>query len=167
MGLTLRRWNEADLNDLVKYANNANVARFLTNKFPNPYTEADGREFIGFASQAENMFVIEFEGAAVGSIGFFRQDDVHSRNAEIGYWLAEPFWGRGLMTQAIKECVAKAFEDEDIDRIFARPFGSNIASQRVLEKVGFKLEAHFEKIVIKNGELLDELVYAIRREAHI
>jgi [ribosomal protein S5]-alanine N-acetyltransferase len=86
------------------------------------------------------------------------------KNAELGYWLAEPFWGRGIVSSAISQMVEFAFSTYDIDRVFARPFGTNIASQKVLEKNNFILEGKFEKTLIKNGELLDELIYAIRRE---
>lgn len=81
----------------------------------------------------------------------------------MGYWLAEPYWGKGIITGAVKEIVRYGFEMWDIDRIFARPFGLNIASQKVLEKCGFRLEAKFEKTYFKNNEFIDELVYAIRR----
>ena len=91
------------------------------------------------------------------------QADVHRKNAELGYWLAEPYWGQGIITRAITRMVSYGFEHWDIHRIFARPFGTNIASQRALEKAGFVLEARFEKTIFKNGEYLDELVYAIRR----
>ncbi|MDV7400217.1 GNAT family protein, partial [Arthrospira platensis SPKY1] len=77
-------------------------------------------------------------------------------------WLAEPFWGRGIVTEAIKQVVDFAFNTYDINRIFARPFGTNIASQRVLEKAGFTLEARLEKTLYKNGEYLDELIYSVR-----
>ena len=124
MNFTLRPWNTKDIDSLVKYANNINIAKFMTDKFPNPYTK---------------------------------------ENAELGYWLAEPFWGKGIITKAIKQIVDFGFKTYDITRIFARPFGTNIASQRVLEKSGFKFECKFEKTLLKNGEMLDELYYSIRR----
>ena len=82
----------------------------------------------------------------------------------MGYWLAEKYWGQGIITKAISEMVKFAFNTYDIDRVFARPFGTNIPSQRVLEKAGFQLEARFEKTLFKNGEYLDELIYAIRQK---
>nr|GFD37118.1 acetyltransferase (GNAT) domain protein [Tanacetum cinerariifolium] len=112
-----------------------------------------------------HIFAIEVDGQAVGGIGIHPQDDIHRRNAELGYWLAEPFWGQGIISAAIGQAVAFAFQTYDIDRVFARPFGTNLGSQRVLEKNGFVLEGRFEKALVKDGELLDELVYAIRREA--
>lgn len=163
MDFKIRHWEIGDLESLVKYADNRNVAKNLTDKFPHPYTREDGLKFLEFASKAGNIFAIEIDGEAVGGIGIFPQDDVHAKNAETGYWLAEPFWGRGIVTKAVKEIVEFAFKTYDIERIFARPFGTNTASQKVLEKAGFTLEAKFEKTICKNGELLDELVYAIRR----
>lgn len=165
MDFTLRKWTIDDLESLVKYANNRNVAKFLTDVFPHPYTIEDGKTYIEMVigNYPLNIFAIDIDGKAVGSIGIFPLSDVHKSNAELGYWLAEPFWGNGIVTQAIKQIVEYGFRVFEIDRIFARPFGSNLASQRVLEKAGFKLEARFEKTILKNGEYLDELVYAIRR----
>lgn len=162
----LRAWTMNDLPSLLKYANNAKIAGNMTDKFPHPYTETHGRAFIGFATRDEpiHIFAIEVQGEAVGGIGIHPQEDIHRRNAELGYWLAEPFWGQGIISRAIPLAVAFAFNTYDIDRVFARPFGSNLASQRVLEKNGFVPEARFAKTLIKNGVLLDELVYGLRRE---
>jgi RimJ/RimL family protein N-acetyltransferase len=108
--------------------------------------------------------VIEIEGQAVGGIGVSPQQDILRYNAELGYWLSEDYWGLGIMTKAIEEIVNLAFEKFEINRIFVTPFETNIASQRILEKCGFIIEARFDKIVIKDGELLDELIYGIRRK---
>lgn len=161
----LRSWHISDLEDLVKYANNWKIARNLTDQFPFPYTEKKGREFIAYASGEgpNHIFAIEVEGRAVGGIGIHPQEDIFRKNAELGYWLAEEFWGKGIITQAIGQVVEFTFKNLDIDRIFARPFGSNIPSQRVLEKNGFVLEARFEGTILKGDEQQDELVYAIRR----
>lgn len=161
----LRPWSTADLASLVRYANNSNIAKNMTDQFPFPYTESNGRTFIEFASKGDpiRIFAIDIDGQAAGGIGIHPQDDIQRKNAELGYWLAEPFWGRGIISDAIKQVVKIAFDTFDIDRIFARPFGTNIASQRVLEKNNFRLEGRFEKTLIKDGVLLDELVYAIRR----
>lgn len=154
-----------DLDNLVCFANNFRIARNMMNRFPHPYSKDDGRAFISQAMSASpvNVFAIEVEGAASGGIGLHLQPDIYCRNAELGYWLAEPFWGRGIVARAIAEMVEYGFQTWEINRIFARPFGTNTASQRVLEKSGFILEARFEKTIFKNGEFLDELVYAIRR----
>lgn len=162
----LRPWNIEDLNTLVNYANNWNIAKNMTDKFPFPYSKSDGKTFIEFATKEVpiHIFAIDIEGQAVGGIGIHPQHDIYRKNAELGYWLAEPFWGQGIITNAIKHAINFAFEIYDIDRVFARPFGTNTPSQRVLEKNNFVLEGKFEKVLIKDGELIDELIYAIRRE---
>ncbi len=166
MNFKLRAWNKADLDSLVKYANNLNVAKWLTNGFPHPYTREDGKAYL---SMIENdnpvkVFAIEVNGEAVGSIGIFPQSDIHEKNAEIGYWLAEEYWGQEIITKAIIEIVDYGFQTFDIVRIFARPFSTNLKSQRVLEKAGFMLEARLEKALFKNGEFMDELIYARRND---
>jgi hypothetical protein len=162
----LRPWTTEDLNSLVKYANNQNIAKNLTDKFPFPYTENNGRTFIEYATKDYpiHIFAIDIEGQAVGGIGIHPQEDIYRKNAELGYWLGEPFWGQGIISSAIKQIVNFAFETYDIDRVFARPFGTNIPSQIVLEKNNFILEGRFDKILVKDGVLLDELIYAIRRD---
>lgn len=165
MSHLLRPWSLSDLDSLVKYADNLKIARYLTDRFPHPYTREGGKAFIEMAMQAKPtaIFAIEVDGEAAGGIGLHPQYDIQRRNAELGYWLAEPHWGKGIVTAAVREMVEYAFNNFDIDRVFARPFGSNLASQRVLEKAGFKLEARFEKTLIKFGIYEDELVYAVRR----
>jgi RimJ/RimL family protein N-acetyltransferase len=106
---------------------------------------------------------IDINGEACGGIGIHPQDDIQCKNAELGYWLGEPFWGKGIITSAILQMVENGFNSFDINRIFARPFGSNLASQKVLEKTGFILEAKLEKTLFKNGIYEDELIYAIRK----
>jgi RimJ/RimL family protein N-acetyltransferase len=165
MKFKLRPWTLEDLNSLVRNANNFNVARFMTDGFPHPYTNENGKAFLEFATKDTpiNNFAIDIQGEAAGGIGIRLQSDIHKKNAEIGYWLGESFWGKGIITEAIKEIIEFGFENYDINRIFAKPFGTNPASQRVLEKSGFKLEGKFEKTLLKNGEYLDELIYAIKR----
>jgi RimJ/RimL family protein N-acetyltransferase len=167
MDIKLRKWNEADLNGLVKYANNRNVAKWLTNGFPHPYTFEDGKAFLKMIENDNptKVFAIEINGEAVGSIGIFPQSDIHEKNAEMGYWLAEAYWGKGIMTKAIQEIVEYGFQTFDIVRIFARPFSTNLKSKRVLEKAGFVLEAKLKKALFKNGECMDELIYATLRES--
>ncbi len=165
MEFKLRPWHENDLESLVKYANNINIAKFMTDGFPFPYTIEGGKLFIEFANKNKptHIFAIEVNGEAVGGIGIHPQSDIYKKNAELGYWLAEPYWGNGIITKAIKEILIYGFEQFDINRIFARPFGNNIASQKVLEKAGFTLEAKLEKTLFKNGEFLDELIYGYRK----
>jgi len=166
MEIVLRRWALSDLDNMVKYANNFNIAKYLTNQFPHPYTYEDGKNYIEMVMMDDplKVFAIEVDGEAVGSIGIFPQSDIHSKNAEISYWLAEDFWGRGIMTEAVRQIVKYGFDTFDVNRIFARPFGINKGSQRVLEKAGFTLEARFEKTLCKYDEYMDELIYAIRKD---
>jgi len=166
IALKLRRWNEADLNNLVKYANNRNVAKWLTNQFPHPYMKEDGKTYLSMIANENpiKVFAIEVNGKAVGSIGIFPQSDIHEKSAEMGYWLAEEYWGQGIMTKAIQEIVEYGFRTFDIVRIFARPFSTNLKSQRVLEKAGFVFEARLKNALFKNGEFMDEIIYAKLKE---
>lgn len=166
MHFTLRPFTINDLDSFVKYANNPKIANNLTDKFPHPYTIEHGKIFIEMATKNNpaNIFAIDINGEACGGIGIHPQDDVQRKNAELGYWLAEPFWGNGIISKAIPQIVEYAFKNFDITRIYARPYGTNAASQRVLEKAGFKLEGKFEKTLFKNGEFLDEYIYAIRKK---
>jgi RimJ/RimL family protein N-acetyltransferase len=161
MKFQLRKWVETDLDSLVKYANNENVAKWMTNGFPHPYTHEDGKAYLSMIANDNplKVFAIEVDDEAVGSIGIFPQADIHEKSAEIGYWLSEAFWGQGIMVQAIQEIVAYGFRTFDVVRIFARPFSTNMGSQRVLEKAGFTLEARLKNALYKNGELMDEMIY--------
>lgn len=163
--MTLRPWQINDIDDLIAYANNPHIAANLTNAFPYPYTLDHGKAFIEMTSthQPTRVFAITLEDKAIGGIGLHPQSDIYARNAELGYWLAEPFWGKGIMSEAVQQITEYGFTTFDIDRIFARPFGSNIGSQRVLEKSGFILEAHLKNTLFKNGKYEDELIYAMRR----
>ncbi len=167
MQFILRPWNNNDLDALVEYGNNFNIAKYMRNMFPHPYTKEAGTRFIEMVSKNEpqKVFAIEIEGKASGGIGVFPQEDIMCKNAELGYWLAEPFWGKGIITKAINQMVEYGFKTFDITRIYAIPFGTNIASQKALEKSGFVLEARFEKTIFKNGEFLDELIYGIRKNS--
>ena len=161
----LRPWNLDDVPALVRYANNPKISARLTDAFPSPYTEEDAVRFITMAQSADpiRLFAICNDQEAIGGIGLHPQEDIYRNNAELGYWLGEPFWGKGIMTSCVREIVAYGFEKLPITRIFARPFGSNKGSQQVLIKAGFHLEAHIPQILIKNGQLEDEMVFAVRR----
>ncbi|MCD8043670.1 MAG: GNAT family N-acetyltransferase [Tannerellaceae bacterium] len=163
MKAIIRKWKPEDAESLAKYANNPNIARFLTDGFPHPYTIEDAHAYIKIAMQQDpaTLMAISLDGEAIGSIGLVPQTDVHAKNMEIGYFLAEPFWGQGIATSAIKQMVEYAFQTFDITRIFARPFGHNTASQRVLQKAGFTREAHFKNTIYKQGTFHDEIYYGI------
>jgi len=165
MDFVLKPWSLDDLPSLVRYANNPRIARFMKDVFPHPYTEQAGIEFINRFSHDDpiRVFAIHVNGEAAGSIGIHPQGDIMRLNAELGYWLAEPYWGNGIITSAVREIIPYAFTNFDIRRIFARVFSPNIASQHVLEKCGFRLEANIQASVIKNGEILDEFIFAVRQ----
>jgi len=164
MKFKLRPVTNNDLDKLVQYANNPKIADNLTNVFPHPYTKENGEFFINMATSHDPLRIhaIDVNGEMIGAIGIHPQADIMVKNAELGYWLAEPFWGKGIMTEAIRQSIKYGFETFDINRIYARPFGSNIGSQKALEKAGFQLEGRFKKTIFKNGRYEDELVYAVR-----
>lgn len=163
----LRSWRPDDLDSLVRHANNRNVWRNLRDAFPHPYTAQDGERWLRSATRAdpETNFAIVVAGQAAGGVGVVLKDDIYRRSAEIGYWLGEEFWGRGIVTEAVKAMTAYAFAAFDLARIYASVFEWNPASMRVLEKAGYTLEARIRKGVFKDGQLIDEFLYAmIRRQ---
>lgn len=165
MSFILRKWSKSDADSLVSNANNFNIAKFMTDGFPHPYTVDHATKFIDFAMKTEsaNIFAIDVNGLAVGGIGLHSQHDIMRKNAELGYWLGEQYWGQGIVTEAIKQIVDFGFSNLDITRIYARPFHTNLASQKVLLKAGFIHEATLTKTIFKNGEFLDECIYSIRK----
>lgn len=166
-GYLLRPWRAEDATPLSVYANDELVAANLRNAFPHPYAESDARAYIGdcLRDQAHQLCLcIEAEGQPAGSIGVFPLGDVYEKSAEIGYWLGRPFWGRGIMTKAVKEICEMAFSRWDIVRIHAEVFSENPASCRVLEKAGFACEGVKRSSVYKNGRLMDSRVYAFIRQ---
>jgi len=158
---TLREWRMQDASSLVKHGNNVNVAATLRDAFPSPYTPEDARRFIAMATgPTPDLFLaIDIGGEAVGGVGIHVLNDVKHRTAEIGYWLAEPFWGRGIATDAVRALVPVAFGRYDINRLQAGIFSTNPASMRVLEKCGFSREAVHKDAIFKNGVFLDEVLY--------
>ena len=165
MHFTLRPFRPDDLSALVKHANDPTVAAHLTDAFPHPYTEAHGRAFIEQALQSPPLRrCIDIGGEGVGAIGLHPKTDLWRRNLELGYWLAKEHRGQGIMTEAIRQMVQLGFaEFPEITRIYAIPFGSNVASQKALEKAGFVLEATLIGTLVKNGTVEDEWIYAVRR----
>lgn len=161
----LRDWTFDDITSLVQYADNPRIAAMMRDAFPSPYTEEDARRFIALAaSPGPRIFLaIEIGGEARGGIGIHLLDDVYRRSAEIGYWLSESWWGRGIATDAVRAMVPVAFETFDSVRIQAGIFESNKASMRVLEKCGFVREAIHTNAITKNGVTMDEVVYVMLR----
>lgn len=159
----VRSWQGSDLASLVEHANNRNVWINLRDRFPFPYTSRDGRAFIKLARgmSPETFFAIAVESAAVGGVGFVLRDDVERVSAEVGYWLGERFWGRGIATEAVEAVSRYAIKEHGLTRLFAIPFASNTASCRVLEKAGYTLEARLRRGAIKDGQIVDQLQYAL------
>lgn len=165
MNFILRKWKLSDAQSIAQIANNKKIADNLRNLFPYPYTIEDAKGYIDIClntDESKNLFyAIDVEGKAVGSIGVFVKDDVYCKSAEIGYWLGEDYWGKGIMSEAIRRSCEEAFKIFDIVRIFAEPYAYNIGSRKALEKAGFKLEGVLEKSVYKNGTFFDSCVYAL------
>ncbi len=161
----IRPWRHADHQSLVRHANNRHVWLTLRDQFPHPYTSADGEEWLTYVAKQRTLtnFAIAVEGEAAGGIGVAPQPDVHRRSAEIGYWLGEAFWNRGVMTAAVRAFTAYAFDAYDLIRIFAGVFSSNPASMRVLEKAGYTREGVLRRSVVKDGQVLDQVLYAVIR----
>lgn len=165
MSITIRRYQLSDAGRLAELANNYNVAKFLTDRFPHPYTLEHAQNFIESFRKDEptKVFVIDLNGELIGGTGIHLQEDIFKNNAELGYWIGEPYWGKGYMTEALKLVSAYAFENFPITRLYCRVYGNNPRSMKVLEKAGFSLEAKFDKSLVKNSEILDEYIYAMRK----
>jgi RimJ/RimL family protein N-acetyltransferase len=165
MQLILRPYQPSDVENLVKHANNFNISKYLTNKFPFPYEKKDGEAFIQLALSHDPLQIkaIVLDGEVIGSIGVHQLADIYSKSAEIGYWISEDFWGKGIVPLAIKEMLKYGFETFDIERIFARTTHTNLASQQVLKKSGFIFEASLKDTIFKNGEYFDELIFGFRK----
>ena len=159
---TLRRWAKSDVASLVRHANNLNVAKHLRDRFPHPYTRTHAFAFLTHAAarDAPTNFAIVVAEEAVGGIGYVRGSDVERYSAEIGYWLGEEFWGRGIATEALQMLTHYLFADEQLLRLFALPLADNAGSIRVLEKAGYEREGLLRASCVKYGERRDQLLYA-------
>lgn len=164
-GAIVRAWRLGDVPSLVAHANNRNVSRHLRDRFPHPYTREHGRGFLAWIEKQDppSVWAIAVDGRAVGGIGLQPGQDVERVSAEIGYWLGEGFWGRGIATAALAAVTAPAFAAFGLARIFALPFAANAASIRVLEKAGYVREGHLRRSVIKDGVIQDQYLYACYR----
>ncbi|MCD8356294.1 MAG: GNAT family N-acetyltransferase [Clostridia bacterium] len=167
MKIGLRKWQLFDAKQLATALSNKNVLDHLRDGLPYPYTEKDAEEYIAAMLSADKndtfAFAIVCDGNVVGSIGAFRQGNIHNRTAELGYYLAEPYWRKGIMTEAVRQICAYIFDNTDILRIYAEPFALNIGSCRVLEKAGFQYEGTLKNNAVKNGKVLDMKMYALTR----
>ena len=161
----LKKWSLADAFDLAKALNNQNVLKNLRDGLPFPYTTADAEYYIGQClatpSGSQYTWAIDIDGKVIGSVGISRKENIHFRTAELGYYLAEEYWGRGITALAVKEACGYIFENTDILRIFAEPFAYNAASCRVLEKAGFEFEGVLKCNAVKNDTVLDMRMYSL------
>jgi RimJ/RimL family protein N-acetyltransferase len=159
---TIRDWNLDDAASLAEQANNRQIWLQVRDIMPYPYTIADANVFLEKATNANprTNFCIEIDGNVAGGVVIKPGEDVHRRTAEVGYWLGQKFWGRGVATEAITAFVEHCFSSFNLVRIFGQVNANNPASARVLEKAGFVLEGRMRKHVIKDGVILDSLLYA-------
>ena len=161
----IRNWKLSDAGDLAAALSNKKIQDNLRDGLPYPYTEHDGADFIAAMLAADEndtfAFAVTVEDRAIGSIGAFRQQNIHRQTAEMGYYIAEAYWGRGIMTEAVRQTCAYVFAQSDIMRIYAEPFAYNTASCRVLEKAGFQYEGTLQNNAVKNGKVLDMKMYAL------
>lgn len=160
--LRVRNWRKDDLDALLRYANNPKIAANLRDQFPHPYTRRDAIDYLNYARSMDvpMSFAMEHGGEAVGGIGFKLGVDIARLSVEMGYWLGEPLWGRGLATRAVTAAADWAFDGYQVVRIFATTFVHNTASMRVLDKAGFEREGILRRSAIKNGVILDQVMFA-------
>lgn len=161
----LRPYEDGDIETIPRYANNRKIWKNLTDSFPHPYTEQNAREWVAYTKThpQEINFAIAAPDGVIGGIGVVPGTGVFCKSGSIGYWLGEPFWGKGLMTQAARAVTAHVFAQTDLARLSACVYETNPASMRVLEKVGYTFESRLRKAIFKDGALLDEMVYAMLR----
>lgn len=161
----IRKWKLSDAADLASALSNKKIQDNLRDGLPYPYTKQDGIDFISsMLSANENetfAFAITADNEVIGSIGVFRQGNIHRQTAELGYYIAEKYWGKGIMAEAVKQICEYVFDKSDILRIYAEPFAYNTASCRVLEKAGFQYEGTLRNNAVKNGKVIDMKMYSI------
>jgi [ribosomal protein S5]-alanine N-acetyltransferase len=159
----VRPWRTSDAAALVRHGNNINVAKQLRDRFPHPYTPADARAFLDWAGSGQadpGNLAIEVAGEAVGGVGFSVGIDIERFSAEVGYWVGETCWGRGIATEALTLMTAHLFDRLNLLRVYALPFAENRASARVLEKAGYVCEGRLRAACVKDGAVRDQLLYA-------
>ena len=159
---SVRTWRPTDAESLQAHADNRKIWINLRDRFPHPYTLDDAHAFIKIAlsMKPRTFFAIEVDGQAAGGIGYLLHDDVERVSAEIGYWLGERYWNRGITTEALAAVTALAIERHGLTRVYALPFEYNAASCRVLEKCGYVLETRLRRSAIKDGRIVDQFQYA-------
>ena len=168
MNCKIRKWKLTDAKNIAVALSNKKIQDNLRDGLPHPYTEQDGIDFISSMLSANEdetfAFAITFDDKAIGSIAVFRQQNIHRQTAEMGYYIAEEYWGKGIMTDAVKQICEYVFKNSDILRIYAEPFAYNAGSCRVLEKAGFQYEGTLRNNAVKNGKVIDMKMYSLLRE---
>ncbi len=168
MTCQIRKWKLTDANDLAKAISNKKIQDNLRDGLPYPYTEQDATDYITAMLSADKndtfAFAVTINNKVIGSIGAFRQVNIHKQTAELGYYIAEEYWGRGIMTEAVKQLCEYVFSKSDIIRIYAEPFAYNTASCRVLEKAGFQYEGTLRNNAVKNGKIISMKMYSILKD---
>ena len=164
----IRKWKLSDVSDLALALSNKKIQDNLRDGLAYPYTKQNATEYIqAMLSADENKIfaiAITIDNKVIGSISIFRQENIHRRTGELGYYIAENYWNKGIMTEAVKQICEYVFNHSDIIRIYAEPFAYNLASCRVLEKVGFQLEGTLKNNAVKNGKIIDMKLYALLKE---
>jgi RimJ/RimL family protein N-acetyltransferase len=159
---TIRSWRPSDAETLPSHADNRKIWLNLRDRFPHPYTRADADQWIQHITQVtpETNFAIDVNGEAVGGIALVLHDDVERCSAEVGYWLSEQYWGKGITTAALRSLTEYAFDEFKLTRVYAIPYARNGASIKVLEKAGYVCEGVMRRSAVKDGVVLDQLMYA-------
>ncbi len=151
--------------NLAAALSNRKIQDNLRDGLPYPYTVQDGTDYISAMLSADEnetfAFAVTADGKVIGSIGVFRQGNIHRQTAELGYYIAEEYWGKGVMTEAVKQICEYVFDKSEIIRIYAEPFAHNVASCRVLEKAGFQYEGTLRSNAVKNGKVIDMKMYSL------
>jgi RimJ/RimL family protein N-acetyltransferase len=165
-GWCLRAWRAKDAASLAQHANNLHVWRNMSDSFPHPYTLELAQDWVdrGHVDFGGDNWAIAFDDDAVGGCGMKQGEGGERCNVEIGYWLAEPYWGRGVVTRAVRVLTELSFARAEVTRVFAPVHADNPASMRVLQKNGFHLEARLKRSAIKADRVIDRVQWARLRD---
>lgn len=164
-GFLLRPLRPEDAESLARHANDIRIWNNVRDLFPHPYKRTDADAFIAMASGKSPVqdFAVVVDGEAAGCVGYVHGTDVERVSAEVGYWLGEPYWGRGIMSEAVNALAEHIFDTTGIRHLLAPVFGHNAASMRVLEKAGFRKAGILHDSAVKNGRLIDLHLYELTK----
>lgn len=162
VGLELSKWSINYAPSLAENANNKKLWMTMRDEFPSPFTLDDANTYISWIldSDVKTHFAIIYDGVCIGDIHISVHNDIRRHSGVIGYWIGESYWGKGIMTAVLSKFTEYVFDELELERIIAKVFATNKGSIKVLEKVGFKKEGHFEKGIIKEGQYIDQVLYA-------